>query len=76
MANQPDGGSRRSIEDMYDYTTSILGGSEDYSLINEGVFRGWYYADGNPCTMRRCKFGPGGTPVPLDPNAPPPVHRP
>ncbi|MFB6582744.1 hypothetical protein ACFCYC_35990 [Streptomyces sp. NPDC056402] len=76
MADEPDEGSRRSIEEMYDYTTSILAGSEDYTLMNEGVFPGWYDADGKPCTMRKFKFGPGGDPVPRDPNEPPPVHRP
>ncbi|MFE6840223.1 hypothetical protein ACFVFI_36035 [Streptomyces sp. NPDC057705] len=76
MADQPDERSRKSPEEMYDYTTSILAGSEDYSLFGEGVFPGWYDADGNPCTMRKYKLGPNDTPVPRDPNEPPPVHRP
>ncbi|MFF7964493.1 hypothetical protein ACFZC3_03890 [Streptomyces sp. NPDC007903] len=80
MADQPDENtprrSRMSREELYEYTTSILAGSEDYSRSNEYVFEGWYDADGNPCTLGRYKTGPDGTPVPVDPNEPTPVHRP
>lgn len=78
MADKPDETSRKSDDKRYeyDYTTSILAGSEDTSLMHEGVFPDWYDTDGNPCTMRKYKFGPGGEPVPRDPNGPPPVHRP
>ncbi|MFF4098626.1 hypothetical protein [Streptomyces sp. NPDC001903] len=76
MADKPDERSRKSIEEMYDYTTSILSGSEDYSLFGVPVFEGWYDADGNPCTMQKYKTGPDGNPVPIDPKTPPPIHRP
>ncbi len=80
MADQPDEAgpvnSRMSDTERYEYTTSILAGSEDYSHFGEPVYEGWYDADGNPCTLRKYKTGPDGTPIPIDPDEPPPVHRP
>ncbi|MFE2879031.1 hypothetical protein ACFXG6_31835 [Streptomyces roseus] len=61
---------------MYEYTTEVLAGTEDYSLWGVPIYKGWYDADGNPCTMREYTTGPDGNPVPRDPNKPPPVHRP
>ncbi|KOG28889.1 MULTISPECIES: hypothetical protein [Streptomyces] len=80
MADQPDeaspNSSRMSDKERYEYSASILAGTEDHSHYGECVYDGWYDADGNPCTLGKYKTGANGTPIPIDPNEPPPVYRP
>ncbi|MFC9818218.1 hypothetical protein ACFVJM_39945 [Streptomyces virginiae] len=61
MGDQPDEAvsrrSRMSDQERYEYTASILSGSEDCSRFGEPVFQGWYDADGNSCTILCARAG-------------------
>ncbi|WP_097984158.1 hypothetical protein [Streptomyces sp. f150] len=83
MADQPDetnpnDSSRMSQQELYEYNTSIVAGSEDYSDWGNVYedFPGWYDAHGHACRRGKFEAGPDGKPIPVDPDEPPPVYRP